>query len=138
MPSGAEEIRDATAPSSVGTGKLKSPWWVLVSVLELDMAGSGGLLDAVAELVPLLEEDPPLAAMPSEELVQCGSRPGIPGGVSKRPCSNRRSTLHVAAVSECAAERSSASFPWSFFCFVRRFWNHTFTCTQTGERGLNI
>lgn len=98
------------------------------------MAGSGGLLDAVAELVPLLEEDPPFAAMPREELAQWGSRPVIPGGVSKRPCSSRRSTLHVAAVSECAAERSSASFPWSFFCFVRRFWNHTFTCTQPENR----
>lgn len=144
MASGAEEMREATDPSREGIGKLNSPWaggdpCSPVIVPELVTVGSGGLPPAVPELAALLLlllEEPPLAVMPrddprsaepSDELPQWDSNPGRPGGVRSRPCSRRRRTLQVAAVSE-TTERSSESFPWSFFCLVRRFWNHTFTC----------
>ena len=47
----------------------------------------------------------------------------------------------MAAVSD-TTERSSESLPWSFFCFVRRFWNQTFTCApapgRVGERETSV
>lgn len=127
----------ATVLSRDGMEKLKRPWAVgelcmPVAGPELVTVGSGGL-PAVPELLLLLllplamamdglrRAEPRVAPLP-----QWGRRPGRPGGVSKRPCSSSLSTLQVAAVSD-TTERSSESLPWSFFCFVRRFWNQTFT-----------
>lgn len=69
---------------------------------------------------------PELLVARSAPAAQAGNSPGRPGGDRRRPCSKRRRTLQVAAVSE-TTDRSSESLPWSFFCFVLRFWNHTFT-----------
>lgn len=141
MDRGLEEIRVVTPLSKEGIGKLKRLWAAgelcrPATVPELVTVGRVGLLPAVLPLPLLLL---PLLAMameggrraePRVPLPQWGRRPGKPGGVSSRPCSNSLRTLQVAAVSE-TTERSSESFPWSFFCLVRRFWNQTFTWTRT-------
>lgn len=132
-------MRVATLPSREGMGKLNRPWadgelWRPATVPELVTMGRGGLPPAVPELAPLLLLLP-LLAMPMEgprkaalkvPLPQCCRSPGRPGGVRSRPCSRSLNTLQVAAVSD-TTERSSESLPWSFFCFVRRFWNQTLT-----------
>lgn len=148
MDRGLEEMRVATPLIKEGMGKLKRLWAAgelcrPATVPELVMAGRGGLLPAVPLLLPLLlllllpllgtAMEGGLRAEPSVLLPQCGRRPGRPGGVSSRPCSSSLRTLQVAAVSE-TTERSSESFPWSFFCFVRRFWNQTFTWRETQSR----
>ena len=57
-----------------------------------------------------------------------GPRSGLGGGAERRrPCSRRRRMLQVARDSEDEEERLSESLVVSFFCLVRRFWNHTFT-----------
>lgn len=142
MDSGLEEMRVVTPLSKDGMEKLKRLWAADElcrpgTVPELVTAGIGGLPPAVPVLPPLilLLLLLPLLAMAmeggrrAEPMVappQWGRRPGRADGVSSRPCSSSLRTLQVAAVSE-TTERSSESFPWSFFCFVRRFWNQTFT-----------
>lgn len=149
MDKGLEEMRVATPLSKVGMGKLKRLWVAgefcrPATVPELVMAGRGGLLPVVPPVLPLLLLLLllPLLATAKEGgrraelnvlLPQCGMRPGRLGGVSSRPCSSSLRTLHVAAVSE-TTERNSESFPWSFFCLVRRFWNQTFTWWETKQR----
>ena len=126
MDRGLEDMRLATPLSKEGMGKEKRP----ATVPELLMAGRGGLPPAVPVLPPLLLLLLLLQARAMEggrrAEPQWGRMPVRPGGVSSRPCSSSLSTLQVAAVSE-TTERSSKSFPWSFFCLVRRFWNQTFT-----------
>lgn len=73
-------------------------------------------------------------AEPKALVAQGGSRPG---GDSRRPCSRSRRTLQVAAVSD-TTDFISESLPWSFFCFVRRFWNQTLTCKEAREEGTKI
>lgn len=148
MERGLEEMRVATPLSKEGMGKLKRLWVAEelcrpATVPELVTTGRGGLPPAVPVLPPLLLLLLlPLLAMameggrraePNVPLPQWGRRPGRPGGVSSRPCSSSLRTLQVAAVSE-TTERSSESFPWSFFCLVRRFWNQTFTWRGTKKQ----
>lgn len=111
------------------TGELCRPATVPVPPLVADI---GGLLSTVLPLFPLLATamDGGRREEPRVLLLQCGSKPGRPWGVRRRPCSSSLSTLQVAAVSE-TTDRSSESFPWSFFCFVRRFWNQTLTWGKT-------
>lgn len=111
------------------TGELCRPATVPVPPLVADI---GGLLSTVLPLFPLLATamDGGRSVEPRVLLLQCGSKPGRPWGVRRRPCSSSLSTLQVAAVSE-TTDRSSESFPWSFFCLVRRFWNQTLTWGKT-------
>lgn len=121
---GMEKLRRLWA-----TGELCRPATVPVPPLVADI---GGLLSTVLPLFPLLATamDGGRRAEPRVLLLQCGSKPGRPWGVRRRPCSSSLSTLQVAAVSE-TTDRSSESFPWSFFCLVRRFWNQTLTWGKT-------
>lgn len=58
-------------------------------------------------------------------------RLGAWGTGSSQPCSRSRRMLDVARASEAEEDaRFSRSLLWSFFCFVRRFWNQTFTLGQ--------
>lgn len=62
-------------------------------------------------------------------------RLGGAGTDRRRPCSSSRRMLQVAKDSEVLEERFSESLLWSFFCFVRRFWNHTLTWGGVGRVG---
>lgn len=99
----------------------------------------GRELGGVLLLMPGEVEEPPLGLLSREPLCAgCGGpRRELGGGAGpdrRRPCSRRRRMLQVASDSLVEEERLSESLVVSFFCLVRRFWNHTFTCSDTTRR----
>lgn len=74
------------------------------------------------------EEEPPPELTNREPFPGWWPNGGLGGGAERRrPCSRRRKMLQVASDSEVEEECLSESLVVSFFCLVRRFWNHTLT-----------
>lgn len=96
----------------------------------------GRELGGVLLLIPGEVEEPPPGLLSREPLCAewGGPRRELGGGTGpdrRRPCSRRRRMLQVANDSFVLEERLSESLVVSFFCLVRRFWNHTLTCNNT-------
>lgn len=100
----------------------------------------GRELGGVLLLMPGEVEEPPPGLVSRDPLcVGCvgGPRRELGGGTGpdrRRPCSRRRRMLQVANDSFVEEERLSESLVVSFFCLVRRFWNHTLTCDSTTRK----
>lgn len=93
-------------------------------------------LGGVLLLIPGEVEEPP-GLLSREPLGCCGGPRRELCGMGpdrRRPCSRRRRMLQVANDSLEEEERLSESLVVSFFCLVRRFWNHTLTCNNQQER----
>lgn len=99
----------------------------------------GKELGGVLLLMPGEVEEPPPGLLSREPLCAgCGGGPrrelgGGAGPDRRRPCSRRRKMLQVANDSFVEEERLSESLVVSFFCLVRRFWNHTLTCNTHNQ-----
>lgn len=103
----------------------------------------GRELGGVLLLIPGEVEEPPPWLLSREPLAgwDGGPRRGLGGGAGpdrRRPCSRRRRMLQVAKDSDEEEERLSESLVVSFFCLVRRFWNHTLTWTTQPGKQIHI